>query len=169
MTRSTKSCLLRWIHVFPTELYFLQRIVSERKFTQGEVIYWVLFVNVRNCYVILLRLPSEVQSIAELHYQEFRRPVVRVWANTSQDADIAITMHSVCKNNVEYHRGSLWNDKRQSVTEWKWSCAAAGTKRQTRFSSSAKTIISACMRLAITCDTSRQLKYRTQAYHCLQQ
>ena len=117
-----------------------------------ETVMWVM-----NCWI------AELLNcwIAELHYQEIRRPVVGVLANNSQDADTAIIMHSACKNNSKYHRGSLWHDKRRSVTEWGWSCAAAGTKHQTRLSSSAKTIISARTRLATTCDTSCQLKYRT--------
>ena len=41
----------------------------------------------------------------------------KIWTITSQDADNAITMHNVCKNNVKHHRGTLWHDKGQSVAE----------------------------------------------------
>ena len=67
--------------------------------------------------LVVLRLLTKARSTAELYYQEFNRRVIIDKSNASEDADNAMTMQNVCKDNVKHHPDSLRHDKRQSVIE----------------------------------------------------
>ena len=62
-----------------------------------------------------------------------------------------ITKHVVCGDQVNYNRGTIQNDKCQSVGK---VMSRLMTKRHTSFLSSAGTIIPARMLIIATCDIS---------------
>ena len=100
----------------------------------------------------ILRIMTYAGCTAESPDQIFRRSVSR--DISSQHANNAITMYSVCSDYGKPHRGTLYHDKGQSVTKCDVrSWAAKGTNRHTTLSFSANTIIHAHIKISPTYDT----------------
>ena len=89
------------------------------RFTQGKMFAWVIE---RECTKLWWCKYSEFYWKLDLSPTHTFRNSNDAWSeiqvNTSEDADNAITMHNVCKDNVKHHLGTLWHDKGQSIIEW---------------------------------------------------